>query len=80
MFTPALRKIMYTTNPIESLNSQYIKVTKNKPIFPTDESLLKILYLTTQKVAEKWTRFYQNWDFILSQLNIFFEDIFNQTI
>ncbi len=80
MFTPALRKIMYTTNPIESLNSQYRKVTKNKPIFPTDESLLKILYLTTQKVSEKWTRFYQNWDLVLSQLNIFFEDIFNQTI
>ncbi|KYH24270.1 transposase, mutator family [Clostridium tepidiprofundi DSM 19306] len=52
-FQKNIRKIIYTTNVIESLNSQFRKVTKTKLIFPNDESLLKMLYLATQKVSVK---------------------------
>jgi transposase-like protein len=50
-----LRKIIYTTNVIESYNRQLRKVTKGKSIFPTDESLMKMLYLSTMDVMKKWT-------------------------
>lgn len=70
-----IRKIMYTTNSIESLNSQFRKVTKTRLIFPNDDSLLKMLYLATEKVSKKWTRGYENWDLVISQLNILFEEI-----
>jgi len=75
MFPDFIRKIMYTTNCIESLNSQFRKVTKTKLIFPNDESLLKMLYLATENVTKKWTRRYDNWDLVLSQLNILFADL-----
>ena len=73
-----MRKIMYTTNAIESLNSQFRKVTKAKLIFPNDESLMKMLYLATQNVSKKWTRIYPNWDLVINQLNIMFEDVLNK--
>jgi transposase-like protein len=72
-FPSYIRKIMYTTNAIESLNSQFRKVTKTKLIFPNDESLMKMLYLATEKVSKKWTRVYENWDLVINQLNILFE-------
>lgn len=74
-FPEYIRKIMYTTNAIESLNSQFRKVTKTKLIFPNDESLMKMLYLATEKVSKKWTRAYADWDLVINQLNIFFEEI-----
>jgi putative transposase len=74
-FPDYIRKIMYTTNAIESLNSQFRKVTKTKLIFPTDESLMKMLYLATEKVSKKWTRVYDNWDLVINQLNILFQEI-----
>lgn len=73
-FSPSIRKIMYTTNAIESLNSQYRKVTKTKLIFPTDESLLKMLYLATEKITKRWTRIYPEWDQVISQLKIIFSE------
>lgn len=69
---------MYTTNAIESLNSQFRKVTKAKLIFPSDESLMKMLYLATQNVSKKWTRIYPDWDLVINQLNIMFEDVLNK--
>ena len=57
-FPDNIRKIIYTTNVIESLNSQFRKVTKTKLIFPNDDSLMKILYLAVERVAKKWTRSY----------------------
>lgn len=75
MFPAETRKIMYTTNVIESLNSQYRKVTKTKLIFPTDQSLQKMLYLATMKITAKWTMRYRGWDLVLNQLNILFSDI-----
>jgi len=76
-FPDYIRRIIYTTNAIESLNSQFRKVTKTKLIFPTDESLMKMLYLATEKVSKKWTRVYANWDLVISQLNILFSEILN---
>ena len=77
MFPTETRKIMYTTNVIESLNSQYRKLTKTKLIFPTDQSLQKMLYLATTKITSKWTMRYRGWDLVLNQLSILFNDVLN---
>lgn len=69
-----LRRIIYTTNVIESFHRQLRKPTKSKSVFPSDESLLKMLYLVTMDVTKKWTMKVQNWGQILSQFVIFFED------
>lgn len=72
-FPKEIRTIMYTTNIIESLHRQFRKVTKTKSVFPTDQSLEKMLYLASQNVMKKWSRRYPNWDYILNQLLVFFE-------
>ncbi len=72
-FSEPIRKIMYTTNAIESLNRQFRKYTKTKSVFPTDMSLLKCLYLSTKNITKKWTAPYQNWGPILSELSIIFD-------
>jgi transposase-like protein len=54
-YPPEIRKIIYTTNMIENYHRQLRKVTKSKSVFPTDESLLKMLYLLTRNVMLKWT-------------------------
>ena len=69
-----LRKIMYTTNIIESFHSQLRKITKSKRVFPNDQALLKLLYLITQKVSEKWSMPIANWKAAYSQLAIIYED------
>lgn len=74
-FPDNIRKIIYTTNVIESLNSQFRKVTKTKLIFPNDDSLLKMLYMAVERVAKKWTRSYAEWDLVINQLNILFIEI-----
>ncbi|WP_202127829.1 transposase, partial [Clostridium sp. C2-6-12] len=74
-FPDNIRRIIYTTNVIESLNSQFRKVTKTKLIFPNDDSLLKMLYLAVERVAKKWNRNYPDWDLVINQLNIVFSDI-----
>lgn len=73
-YPPEIRKIIYTTNMIESYHRQLRKVTKGKSIFPSDESLLKMLYLATQDVMLKWTGRIHNWGQILLQLAVFFPD------
>ena len=77
-FPDNIRKIIYTTNTIESLNSQFRKVTKTKLIFPNDDSLLKMLYLAVERVAKKWTRSYSDWDLVINQLNIVFSNILDK--
>ncbi len=69
-----IRKIIYTTNTIEGFNRQLRKVTKSKGVFPTDDSLLKMLYLATIDITKKWTGRRQDWGPIHSQLEIFFAD------
>lgn len=73
-YPPEIRKLIYTTNMIESYHRQLRKVTKGKSIFPTDEALLKMLYLATMDVTRKWTGRVQNWGQILLQLSVFFPD------
>ncbi|MBC8589940.1 IS256 family transposase [Wansuia hejianensis] len=69
-YSENIRRIMYTTNIIENLNRQYRKVTKGKPVFPTDTSLVKALYLATENAAKKWTQRQRNWDLIVNELSI----------
>lgn len=73
-YPEAVRRIIYTTNAIEGFNRQLRKVTKSKTVFPTDDSLLKMLYLATMDITKKWTGHRQDWGQIHSQLEIFFEE------
>lgn len=72
-YSDSIRKIMYTTNTIESLNRQFRKYTKTKAVFPTDDSLMKCLYLATKNITKKWTTRYGSWDLILAELSIMFD-------
>lgn len=74
-FSPEIRKIMYTTNTIENLNRIYRKVTKTKSSFPTDMALMKLLYLSTINLTEKWkTGYAKDWHLIKGQLAIEYEE------
>lgn len=73
-YPPEIRRIIYTTNVIESYNRQLRKVTKAKSVFPDDDSLMKMLYLVTMDVTEKWTMRIPNWGMILAQLSLQFEE------
>lgn len=73
-YPPEIRKLIYTTNMIESYHRQLRKVTKGKSIFPTDEALLKMLYLATMDVTRKWTGRVQNWGQMLLQHSVFFPE------
>lgn len=73
-FSGDIRRIMYTTNIIEGLNRQYRKVTKTKSVFPSDGSLEKMLYLASENIIRKWTMRYRNWDQVLSQLIVLYDE------
>lgn len=73
-YPEAVRRLIYTTNAIEGFNRQLRKVTKAKTVFPSDESLLKMLYLATMDITKKWTGHRQDWGQIHSQLEIYFEE------
>ncbi|WP_293723790.1 transposase [uncultured Cetobacterium sp.] len=68
-----IRTLIYTTNTIEGYNRQLRKVTKNKSVFPTDDSLLKMLYLATQDITKKWTSRQRDLGQMISQFQIYFE-------
>ena len=69
-----VRKLIYTTNAIEGFNRQLRKVTKSKTVFPSDDSLLKMLYLATMDITKKWTGRRRDWSQIRDQLEIYFEE------
>lgn len=73
-FPQELRRLIYTTNAIEGFNRQLRKVTKAKSVFPTDESLFKMLYLAMMDITQKWTGRRQDWSMIHAQLAVYFED------
>ena len=75
-FPQEVRRLIYTTNTIEGFNRQLRKVTKSKSVFPTDDSLLKMLYLAMRDITKKWTGRRQDWSKIYAQLTIFFEERF----
>ena len=67
-----IRRVIYTTNAIESLNASLRKVTKNRAAFPDDEAIIKIMYLAVSKAAKKWTMPIKNWGLALNQFAILF--------
>ena len=73
-YPPEVRKIIYTTNMIEGLNRQFRQITKNKPSFTSDDSLRRMLYLASQRIVKHWHARCQNWDLVLSQLQLMFAD------
>lgn len=60
-YPPDIRRTIYTTNAIESLNITLRKVIKNKRVFPSDEAVFKLLYLAIERISKKWTMPIQNW-------------------
>lgn len=73
-FPKEIRKLIYTTNSIESFNRQLRKVTKAKSVFPTDESLFKMLYLAMMDITRKWTGRRRDWSVIHAQLSVYFAE------
>ena len=68
------KQLIYTTNAIEGFNRQLRKVTKSRTVFPSDDSLLKMLYLATMDITKKWTGRRRDWSQIRAQLEIYFEE------
>ena len=73
-YPPEIRKVIYTTNAIESLNMSLRKVTKNRGSFPNDEAMLKLLYLALNNIAKKWTMPIRDWKAALNRFSILFGD------
>ena len=73
-YTPEIRKVIYTTNAIESLNFSLRKRLKNRGAFPNDDSITKILYLAINGISKKWTMPIRNWKEALNQFVILFGD------
>jgi len=73
-YPPEIRTLIYTTNAIENFNRQLRKVTKTKSAFVSDDALMKILYLATMNITEKWIMPIKNWGTILDHLSIYFGD------
>src|SRR5262245_29608223 len=71
---PEIRKIIYTTNPIESLNMSLRKVTKTRGSFPNDEAATKLLYLALRNISKKWTQKVYDWESALNRFAIIYED------
>lgn len=69
-----VRTLIYTTNAIEGFNRQLRKVTKSKSVFPTDDALMKMLYLAMIDITKKWTGRRKDWGIIHSQLEVYFGD------
>jgi len=75
-----IRKIIYTTNPIESLNSALRKVTRGKGSFVNEMALMKVLYLRVEGLEKKWSKGSKNWSNVQNQLAILFEDRYTKYI
>lgn len=73
-YPPAIRKLIYTTNIIESFNSVLRKYTRNKKVFPNDQSAIKSIYLAAQQIRVKWQKSRAGWNQVYNQLYIYFED------
>ncbi len=71
-----IRKIIYTTNAVESYHRAVRKFTKSKSIFPTDDSIRKVIYLSAKEISKKWTIPIHDWGLAYAQLSIYFEDRF----
>lgn len=76
-YPPEIRKLIYTTNAIENFNRQLRKVTKTKSAFVSDDALMKLLYLTTMQIVDKWKMPVRDWGMILDNLMVYFGDRVN---
>jgi len=77
-YPPEIRKVIYTTNAIESVNMSLRKITKNRGSFPSDEALLKLFYLALRNICRKWTMPIRDWKAALTRFTIQFEDRMSQ--
>lgn len=73
-YPPDIRKAIYTTNAIESLNSVIRAAIKKRKVFPTDDSVRKVIYLAIQSASKKWSMPIQNWRLAMSRFIIEFGD------
>lgn len=76
-YPPELRRLIYTTNTIEGFNRQLRKVTKTRSVFPSDDALLKLLYLAMRDATKKWTMSMQDWSLIVNQILILYPERFS---
>jgi transposase-like protein len=72
-FSADVRKVIYTTNAIESLNSTYRRLNSQRSVFPSDTALLKALYLATFEAVKKWTLPVRNWGKVYGELSIMYD-------
>ena len=77
-YPPQIRKVIYTTNTIESLNASLRKVTKTRSSFPADELVMKVLYLALHQIAKKWTMPIRDWKQAMTQFMILFGERLGQ--
>ena len=73
-FSADVRKVIYTTNAIESLNATYRKLNRQRTVFPGNTALLKALYIATFEATKKWIMPIRNWGLIYGELSIMYED------
>ena len=73
-YPPEIRKVIYTTNAIESVNMSLRKITKNRGSFPSDGAVLKLFYLALKNISQKWTMPIRDWKAALNRFTIQFED------
>jgi putative transposase len=73
-YPPEIRHLIYTTNAVEAYHRMVRKFTKSKSIFPTDDSIRKVVYLSVKEIIKKWTMPVQNWGMVYSQFVIYFND------
>lgn len=72
-FSVAVRKVIYTTNAIESLNATYRKLNRQRSVFPSSTALMKALYLSTFEATKKWNLPLRNWGQVFGELSIMYE-------
>ena len=73
-FSQDVRKVIYTTNAIESLNSTYKKLNRQRSVFPSDTALMKALYLSTLQATKRWTQPLRNWGKVYGEFSIMYPD------
>jgi len=77
-FSLEVRKVIYTTNAIESLNSTYKKLNRQRTVYPSDKALLKVLYLSTMEATKKWNQPLRNWGKVYGEFSIMYEGRFGE--
>lgn len=77
-FAPEIRKVIYTTNAIENVNSQLRKIIKTRGHFPTDEAASKLIWLALRNITAKWSRSAHDWKQAMNQFAILYADRFSR--